>query len=389
MERHTKARLVLSQWRVVVPVMVLTVGLASVMWSSPRLEYEARGFLVLDTPGVDTATAESIDPLQISRAIDLEGDTTGRDFTVSLLDGSNYSVASAAPDSTQSVEDARYVVSRLSSRIANVQDQADVDPSDQVELRRVDPRIVAEEQADGSWLAATVVYLDDPSMAVTNPYLANSSTGRLLQVAFQGDVAQAEFAERTAGQVTIEVGQEARDAAPLLEVLTTGENPEAVIEGFSVARTMMANNLADRQTRADVPSADQITLEVLVAPLEATDESPPAERGAVGVLVLGSLLALGLAFGVEALQRRRDTGDVPLGPTLGEFMTWKARASGRVRQSTLPDEGSPKSAARDDSDTGDGSSPSGGDLSTRERDAVRVQAGTGSVVGNRAGDRRS
>lgn len=301
------ARILRAQWRVVVPVLLLTVGLAYVMPSRTSSEYEARGFLVLEAPAVDVAMVEAMDPVRNAQDLELDGDTTGRNVTVSSLDESNFVVSASAPGSDRAEADAEDVITRLASTLLEVQEQAGVDVADRVELRQVDPVIVAEQQPDGSWVASATVSLNDPSMATTNPYLPNGSTGRLLQVAFQGDVAQEEFAERMGGQITAEVGQQSRDSAPVLQVLTTGSDAQAVVEGFSVATDIMAEDLARRQARANVRPPDQITLAVLAAPLSVADESPPVQRGVVGVVVLGGLLALGLALGMEVIKRRRNT----------------------------------------------------------------------------------
>lgn len=309
MDLFTLIKVVVSRWRVVVPIAVLTLGLAYLVQSTTPPEYQASGYLVLETPELDAAedTTPVVDPVRVADGIQLEGESAGRNFTVTLLGGANYSVAASAPTADQAEDDVAAVVGQLAERIAALQGQDDVPDNEQVELRMVDPTIVAELQPDeATYVATATTFLNDPAQGTMNPYLANSSTGRLLQVAVMGDAGQAEFSQQTGGGISLTVAQEARDAAPLLQVVTVGSDPQSVIDGFYVAQEIMSTNLDARQARADVLPSQRITLGVLDAPLGVSDESPPVDRATAGVVALGGLLALGLAIGLEGLDRRKD-----------------------------------------------------------------------------------
>ncbi len=331
-------KVILGRWRVVVPIILLTLGLAYLVQVTTPPEYEASGFLLLQSPEFDAGRDANpvIDPAQIAQGIQLDGN-----FTVVPLGGSNYSVQASASSAEQAEEDVSAVVSTLAERITALQEQALVPANERAELRLVDPSIVAENQPDDSWLATATMFLNDPAQATSNPYLANSSTGRLLEVLFQGDAAQAEFAQRTNGEVTAMVGQQARDAAPLMQVVTAGSDPQTVIDGFYVVQEILGQDLQQRQERANVLPSAMLSLEVLDAPLGVTDESPPVQRATAGVIALGGLLALAASVGLEGLDRRRAQPGLSLLDTLG----W-ASTTADVSGSRPDEEATPASSSR-------------------------------------------
>lgn len=318
MDLFTLIKVVFSHWRVVVPIGILTLGLAFYVQSTTPSEYEANGYLVLDAPEAsgETSMSSAIDLDGLAQGIELEGETQGRNFTVTNLGGSNYSIAAAAPSADVAEQDAGAVVDGLAQRVRAIQDDQQVPESGRLDLRLVDPQIVAEEQADGSFLATATVFLNDPAAVGENPYPPTSYTGRLLQVGVMGDSGLARFDALTGGDVELVVGQEARDAAPLLQVVTIGADPQAVIDGFFHARDIMVEDLSARQERADLLPRQRTTLSVVDAPLGVVDQSPPVERATAAVIALGGLLALGVAIGLEGWRRRSG----PMG-SLRDLMT--------------------------------------------------------------------
>lgn len=305
MDLFTLIGVVLRRWRIVVPMLLVTFGLAYVVQTTTPPEYQANGYLVLQAPAATAAAANSpaIDLRAVAEGIELDGDERGRNFTVSPLGGLNYSIAAAAPTAGQAEDDAVAVVAQMGERIIQIQEQQGIPVADRIELRQIDPQVVAEMQADESFLATVDVFLNDPANALENPYLPNSATGRILQVAMMGDSGQSAFQDLT-GDVALVVSQEARDAAPLLSLQTTGSDPQEVIDGFYNARDLMVQDLVQRQEAAGVIKRGRITLGVVDAPMGVTDESPPVERATAAIIALGGMLALGLAIALEGLSRR-------------------------------------------------------------------------------------
>ncbi len=306
MDLFTLIKVVLSRWRVVVPIAMLTLGVAYLVQTTTPAEYLANGFLVLDAPSANGQTGASavLDLEALAQGIEIDGDPQGRNFTVTAVGGSNYAIAAAAPSAERAEQDVEAVVEGLAERVRGIQEQDGVPDAARIELRLVDPQVVAEPQADGSFLATATVFLNDPAAVGDNPYPPSSYTGRLLEVALMGDSGRARFDALTGGGVILAVGQEARDAAPLIEIETTGSDPDAVIQGFYHARDIMTEDLSARQDRAGQLDRQRTTISILDAPLGVIDESPPVERATAAIVALGGLLALGVALALEGWERR-------------------------------------------------------------------------------------
>ena len=298
-------RMVLRQWRIVVPLTVVTVAAAVLMQSVDPPPYEAQGYVALETPAFDVGNqaAPPLDALQLLD--DIRREDGDRSFAASVLGGDNYAITSSAEEPGDAVDVVDSVVADLRDDMQTLQDEGGVPDDERVNLRLLTPQIEAEAQTDGSFLASATVYVDDPAVAAVNPYGLDSTTRRLLQVGIMGDVGQARFEEATGGDVELEVIQDDRDAAPLLLVITTGPDADEAIDAFDVARDLMAEDLAERQDRADVLTSQRLSLTAIDPPREAEISGPPVTRTTAAVVVLGALLTLGAAFGAEFLSRRR------------------------------------------------------------------------------------
>lgn len=310
------ARMLWRRWYVVLPIGAVTLAVALLVHVNTPPEYEAVGFLQLQTPELDRAdepTSAAIDPVALSQGIALEGDAS---FSVSPLDGQYFTITVADQNQEDAEAAVNRVVTDLAAQITALQDDAGIPAAERVDLRMAVPEVSIEVQEDATVLATARMFLYNAVAASPeNPYRPDASTGRLLQVAAMGDAGQQRFDELVREEVEFRVGQDARDAAALLEVLTTGHDAETVVDAFYDVQTLMAEDLAARQARADVAESRRISIEVLDAPLDATDVSPPVSRAVVGIIGLGGLLALGAAVGVESLEKmpsgrgRQEPGD--------------------------------------------------------------------------------
>ncbi len=177
--------------------------------------------------------------------------------------------------------------------------------SEILELRQISASVVTEVLEDGSWSASVTAFLNNPVDGSTNPYQPNAATGRLLEVATSGDAGRVEMAERVGDDVAYSITQTARDAAPLLRIVTIGTDPEQVIQAFYEVHDLMSEELDRRQDDADVSPEERLSVEIVDAPVGVFDLSPPVDRAAFGVVLLGGALAFGLALVAESISNRR------------------------------------------------------------------------------------
>ena len=153
-------------------------------------------------------------------------------------------------------------------------------------------------------MATTTLVVDDPALTLENPYPASVATGRLLQIAITFDAARVDVGQELGGRVTYDVGQNPRDAAPLLEVVVTAPQPGPAVEGFDVVVERMEEDLQARQDEAGVLRSQRVSVSALSAPMEAVDVAPPVARPVIAVLGLGGVIAIAGALWVD----RRDGG---------------------------------------------------------------------------------
>lgn len=311
--------ILLRRWFVVVPVLVLTVLAAWHVHSRVPPQYEASGWVLLETPNLD-ATDDAMPELDIvamgdDLAADPDGLPTGTRFVVQAGETPGRYVVSVAADSADAAETtATRVVDHISDRVRQIQEEAAVEEESRLHVRLVTPSIVPTPEADGSFSAQAAMEVRNPAMAIENPYGANAGTGRILEVAANGDSGMQNFLRRVDGNVGYAVSQASRDSAALLQVATFGSDRESVLGAFEVVRDILDEDLGARQERAGVPESQRITVETFDPPLRVEDVGPPVDRATAAVLLLGGLAALGLGIAADSLLGRRRSADVSTPP---------------------------------------------------------------------------
>lgn len=309
-------KVLVRRWYVVLPIGLLTLLLALVAHAKTPPEYEATGYLQLQSPEFDRAddpTSADIDPVALSQGAEV-GDAS---VSVSPLDGQYFTVLAADQTSQDAEAAVESVISHLELQVAAVQEGQNIPEGQRVDLRMAVPDISVEIQEDATHVASARLFLYNPSNFSVNPYPVDAYTGRLLQVGATGDAGRQRFAERAGDDVAFQVEQDSRDAATLMQVVTTGSDPQRVVEAFYVVQALMAEDLDARQARADVAPTERITLEVLDAPLGANDVSPPVTRAVIAILGLGAMLAIGSAIGTESVAARRARSGDDEDPRIG------------------------------------------------------------------------
>lgn len=307
MDLLTLFGILLRRWYVVVPTLLLTVFAAYMVDTRTPAEYEAVGWVLIETPNLDQTTSAPADVLALADELaddPPDGLPRGAEFVVQAGDTPVSFEVSAAADTPEGAEGAvTGVTAALQERLA--ESQSTTDESARVELRQTLPRAIPEQQPDGSFTASMPLELRDPTIGVANPYGANPGTGRLLQVAIMGDSGQARFSEQFDADIQYSVDQASRDTAALLQITTTGANEGEVIAAFFTLQEVLDADLDERQARAGVPPSRRVRVAAFDAPLRATDVSPPVERATAAVLLLGGLLSIGLGVGANALAQKR------------------------------------------------------------------------------------
>ena len=368
MDILTIALSVLRRWYITVPVMVATVAIAFYVNSTIPPQYEASGQILLASPDLDPSNLprSSIDLGSLAGQLNTEA------VRSPLQVGDSDIEASAAADSlslvvtADSPADAQATTDNVIDWLAQQVDQRQEDQgfiaAERIRLQASTQEIDSEEtqelDADPSAAGAapegavlvTAITLDDPAARVSNPYGASNQTGRILTVAVQSDEGRRAVAQRAGSSVDFTIGQNARDAAPILTITTYGADPGAVLEAFDHVADEVETTLSDREERAEVPPTRRTRIEPIAVPQSVTDVSPPLDRSVAAIIGLGGLLALALVVMVDSLQARR--------PKQGEPHTSAGWWSGSATPTT-PEVDAEFASGPDWDETDDGGGPAG------------------------------
>lgn len=311
MDLLTLLGILVRRWYVVLPTLLLTGFAAYTVDTRVPPEYEATGWVLIESPNLDQTTGSSRiadilalgDDLATSPPSGLPADA---EFVVQVGDTpASFVVSAAAGTASAAEQTVNLVTTALQETLSEQQSGSDVDEATRLELRPALPRAIPAEQTDGSFTASMPLELRDPTIGVANPYGPNPGTGRLLQVAITGDAGRARFSEQFEGNVAYSVDQAARDAAALLQIKTTGADRQEVLAAFFTLQQILDADLDERQARAGVPESRRVRVSPFDAPLQATDVSPPVDRATAAVLLLGGLLSIGLGVAGNSLLRNR------------------------------------------------------------------------------------
>ena len=320
---------VFRRWRVTVPILLLTLGIAVAVQQSTDPVYEAKGSVVVAAPQTNPATAPAnvADPAVIARAVRsseeaaaLTSGGSGVQFTFDsgleellqiVVTGQNPEAVRQAADTLVNLSVELVQARQVDAGIAEVERIQAVPVPDGTRITETDP--------DGddvpTYTITTDVVFEDPAEGVENPYSASPVTARLLEVATQSDAGRQQVAARTSGEIEYSVVQNENDRAPILEVITSAPTREQALSGFEEVVEVVAEELDRLQERAGVLPSRRLSIEVLAAPQTVRDVSPPISRAVAVTVALGFLLALAGALLAENLavrrQRREPSVDDP------------------------------------------------------------------------------
>jgi hypothetical protein len=307
-------RIVLRRWYVSVPIVVATLVGAVVLQSNVPSQFRTSGSVWLVDPQFDPARLPDPEGLLDDAIAELQGTDALDEITIgdaeiavgSIGEATVEAIATAeSPEGAQQSVEAALI--RLEEEVERLQsaEAREVDASLQTQV--ITPVITAEQLDDGRFRASGSVQIFDPTAGTANPYPAGGSTVRVLQVAATSDAGRMRVAERLGQPVGYTVTSEPHDAAPIMNVETSGPDPEVVLDGFIAVQQVIAEELDARQERAAVPVSRRLTVETLAQPEFVTDESPPLDRLVAMTAALGMMAAVGLTVAVESISRRRTT----------------------------------------------------------------------------------
>ncbi len=317
MDLLTIIQAVLRRWYVAAPILLAFAAGAYYVNSTIPPQFEARGQVLLADPELDPSNlprqsvslTELVDELQSSEVLDaqLVGGAT-LDATA-RRNGITLEVEGETREAVQeTVANAR---SWLATGLEEQQERANIEPLERLRLSDAGVDAVAEDEE--GLRQTTTLELEDPAAAAPNPYGASNQTGRLLIVATSSDAGRMRVAERTGPDVSFEVSQDSRDAAPILSITTFGPAPQQVIEAYDDVTAVLEEELEARESRAEVPPSRQTSIERIAVPQQVADVSPPLDRSVAAIVGVGGLLALAAALALDSMisHRRARIADGP------------------------------------------------------------------------------
>ena len=301
---------VFRRWYVTVPIVLASLGTAYYIDSTLPPQYEARGQVLLASP--------DLDPAGLPRTVVNLGEIAGEAATIQaqdqMIEGNAELTVTAriraltvdVEGSSVDVVEATYAnaVAWLGEAVAQRQDDAEINPEEQLVLQQAG-EVAAREVDEGRFQISTSLELVDPAAAAPNPFGANSATARILIVSIQSDAGRMRVAERAGPGVGFTVSQDARDAAPIIEITTVGADPQRVLESYHHVADVIEADLAEREARAEVPETHRTRTERIAEPRTVTDTSPPLDRSVAAIVGLGAILAVMASVMWDGVATRR------------------------------------------------------------------------------------
>jgi hypothetical protein len=304
------------QWKISVPVLVVTVLAVVALEAVREPEYQAPGSLLLAAPEVDPSFASNR-AANLRRTLDrLERPSTQAEIGLedealetSLLDATGADIAVRARESREAQQLLQRTLSWIDEDVWARQAEANIDDAERVRvLTREHP---PTRESDGGATAAATVWFEDPSSIAYNPYDASVSTLRLLEIAATSHRGEQELRERLGEGVEVGVTVNLRDLAPMISVTTFGHDPDRTLAGFGEVEAFLKEELEARQARAQVPASLRLWLDPVSQPLEAHRDGRLLGPWSMATILLGIVLST----------------------TLAALADWRARVSRRGRPS--------------------------------------------------------
>jgi hypothetical protein len=319
-------RTVFRRWYVMVPVLLLTAGLAYTVVATAESQYETTGSFLLtqaslvggDQGGGGT-TQVSVSPAVIAEVV--QGDEVrarvrdqggSADYDIETGDEGLLRVTAAGATEDATVRTAQLVVEQVAQVLAERQDAAEIPEQRRITSEVLSTAAFARQQVTGvgteeesvRYVARGSVRLVGPGDQGANPYAASTGgTIRVLEEVLASPQVRREL--RDAGAPgEYEVGARPRDTAPIVYVVGRATSPDGSMQAFSMAVDRLRAELRDRQEAAGAASATMLTFEPLSIPTGAALVGGELRRPLIVIVGLGLVAAVSLAILVEGLASR-------------------------------------------------------------------------------------
>jgi hypothetical protein len=302
------AGLLLRNWRVSTPILILTAMACGLVQTSAPATFAASGTVMLATPAQDPSRLPAA-IIELSEAIDemqrfevRESLAVGNaSVSARLVDRTILVITSSADDGRDAERSVTGAIRWLETELTSRQEAAGITEQDRLTGRLLTPTVIARRLNDDSYAAEAVVWVDGLGGAEENPFDASPSTARLLLVALSGVEGRGNIEDRIGPDVDYAISQDETEDLSGLVIVTEGADADDTIAAFDAIVSVMDLELAGRQTRAQVPVVRRVFVDVLSRPEVATDESPSVHPASVLIACLG----VAAAGGAGALDRRR------------------------------------------------------------------------------------
>lgn len=302
---------VIRRWKVVVPTLVVTVGAALYLAYKSEPAYSASGTLAIvnDSGGEQAAgaigtslLAEAVEDGRIRKRVAASAGSA--EYSAESMSDNLLVVTAVATRENEAVRAVATVLEELPSLLASQYDARNIASDERATVELVKRPSGAQSvvgdngdqlfRAEGSAalvLPATV----DPSV----PRLSSESTYLLLTAIMRGQpFAKAVAESGYRAQFEVETADMSAEASPL-KVTVVGASERDVLSTIDVIRDVADEELDRLPEVVGYPEVDQSSVRMLVSPTEAQSEGRGLLRSLVVVIVLGAVLATGLALLVE------------------------------------------------------------------------------------------
>lgn len=168
---------------------------------------------------------------------------------------------------------------------------------------RVEPTYTAR----GSTVLLLPSTIADPNTGRQNPYLGFGSVqipASILTEAVSQPQVRAEIASE-GGTAEYEVVLDPSTPAPLIVVVTTGEDAEEVLRTVGLVMDRLSQELVLRQEAVEAPAATWLTLDPLAQPDEASPQLGSKMRAQAVTLALGFAASVTVAVLIDSIAARR------------------------------------------------------------------------------------
>lgn len=313
MDVLTVLQTIVRRWKIVAPIVVVTLLVAFVVGTGTDPEYEADGTVLLvsgvsapssaDSGAVVTAPvfAEVLRSKEVSDRLSQAGATVPFKVEVDRAT-SILRVTATSDDPAANIRTVETVLDNLDEELVRLEEAAGVAGGNVELLLRP-----SDQPAAGSPSATGSAFLVPSGEGTPNPYPPSGYTTRILEQIMLGPEARQRVAALAGGSAAFEVAQHPRDPAPIMSISVLATDGGLAERTFHAVKTTLDGVLEERQEEAGVDARNRTRVNVLTAPVGAVKTSGTLVKSVVIVIGLGLIAAATAAILVESIMASRTT----------------------------------------------------------------------------------